>query len=177
VKLDGARSDQLDDALQACFINDSCGRGISIPASIAYSVNAEGAILTRAGRREAAKLAATIAAQERAEAEVEAAGKLPRETLEAIQAEHDKHIALQIKAAEVRARNRDAAVIAAQEAAVAAERPAAKLYVRRGAVFRKAEEARLRPGETVYQRQPGGDWWAAGLVDSSGALPPEEIRL
>ena len=56
---------------------------------IAYSVNAEGAILTRAGRREAAKLAATIAAQERAEAEVEAAGKLPRETLEAIQAEHD----------------------------------------------------------------------------------------
>jgi tetratricopeptide (TPR) repeat protein len=31
VKLDGARSDQLDDALQACFINDACGRGISIP--------------------------------------------------------------------------------------------------------------------------------------------------
>jgi len=31
VKLDGVRSDQLDDALQACFINDACGRGISIP--------------------------------------------------------------------------------------------------------------------------------------------------
>jgi hypothetical protein len=31
VKLDGARSDQLDDALQACFIDDACGRGISIP--------------------------------------------------------------------------------------------------------------------------------------------------
>jgi len=31
LKLDGARSDQLDDALQACFINDACGRGISIP--------------------------------------------------------------------------------------------------------------------------------------------------
>jgi tetratricopeptide (TPR) repeat protein len=31
VKLDGARSDQLDDALQACFINDACGRGIAIP--------------------------------------------------------------------------------------------------------------------------------------------------
>jgi tetratricopeptide (TPR) repeat protein len=31
VRLDGARSDQLDDALQACFINDACGRGIAIP--------------------------------------------------------------------------------------------------------------------------------------------------
>jgi tetratricopeptide (TPR) repeat protein len=30
LKLDGARSDQFDDALQACFINDACGRGISI---------------------------------------------------------------------------------------------------------------------------------------------------
>jgi tetratricopeptide (TPR) repeat protein len=31
LKLDGARSDQLDDALRACFIDDACGRGISIP--------------------------------------------------------------------------------------------------------------------------------------------------
>lgn len=30
VKLDGKRSDQLDDALEACFINDACGRGIAI---------------------------------------------------------------------------------------------------------------------------------------------------
>jgi tetratricopeptide (TPR) repeat protein len=29
--LDGKRSDQLDDALTACFINDACGRGIAIP--------------------------------------------------------------------------------------------------------------------------------------------------
>jgi hypothetical protein len=30
VALDGKRSDQLDDALQACFINDACGRGMTI---------------------------------------------------------------------------------------------------------------------------------------------------
>jgi len=24
-------SDQLDDALQACFINDACGRGMTVP--------------------------------------------------------------------------------------------------------------------------------------------------
>jgi tetratricopeptide (TPR) repeat protein len=29
--LDGQRSDQLDDALTACFINEACGRGIAIP--------------------------------------------------------------------------------------------------------------------------------------------------
>ena len=29
VALDGKRSDQLDDALQACFINDACGRGVT----------------------------------------------------------------------------------------------------------------------------------------------------
>jgi len=31
VTLDGKRSDQLDDALQACFINDACGRGMTVP--------------------------------------------------------------------------------------------------------------------------------------------------
>jgi tetratricopeptide (TPR) repeat protein len=31
LKLDGARSDELDDALQACFVDNACGRGISIP--------------------------------------------------------------------------------------------------------------------------------------------------
>lgn len=30
VKLDGVRSDQLDDAILACFVNDACGRGIAI---------------------------------------------------------------------------------------------------------------------------------------------------
>jgi len=30
VKLDGLRSDRLDDALQACFVNDACGRGLTI---------------------------------------------------------------------------------------------------------------------------------------------------
>jgi tetratricopeptide (TPR) repeat protein len=29
--LDGKRSDKLDDALKACFINDACGRGIATP--------------------------------------------------------------------------------------------------------------------------------------------------
>jgi tetratricopeptide (TPR) repeat protein len=30
VALDGKRSDQLDDALQVCFINDVCGRGMTV---------------------------------------------------------------------------------------------------------------------------------------------------
>ena len=30
VTLDGRRSDQLDDALQSCFINDACGRGMTV---------------------------------------------------------------------------------------------------------------------------------------------------
>jgi Tfp pilus assembly protein PilF len=30
VSLDGKRSDQLDDALKACFVNNACGRGIAI---------------------------------------------------------------------------------------------------------------------------------------------------
>ena len=136
-----------------------------------YLLNSDGS-RGRALRRQVGQLAANASFQEAAEREVEIANKLPRETLEAIQAEHDKHIALQIKAAEVRARNRDAAVIAAQEAAVAGERPAATYHVKRGAVYRKAAEARLRVGETLFQRQPSGDWWAAGQVDSNGALPP-----
>jgi hypothetical protein len=31
LSLDGKRSDQLDAALQACFIDHACGRGIAIP--------------------------------------------------------------------------------------------------------------------------------------------------
>jgi hypothetical protein len=38
----------------------------------------------------------------------------------------------------------------------AEEKPAATLFVRRGAIFRRAEEAKLRPGEPVFVKEPSG---------------------
>ena len=33
-----------------------------------------------------------------------------------------------------------------------------------------AERARLRPGESIYARQPSGEGWAVGVVDANGGL-------
>jgi hypothetical protein len=100
---------------------------------------------------------------------------LPPETLAALEDAHAVDIGLQIKAAEVAQAGRDAdAAIAAQDAE---QKPAASLHVKRGAIYRRVEAARLRAGETVYRRQPSGEWWGAGVVDATGALPPEEVIL
>ena len=143
--------------------------------NVAYQITSDGR-MGRALRRQAGQLAAASAEREWAEREVEVANKLPRETLEAIQDAHDRYIGRELAIAEHNARLVDAAYEAAQRKA-AGEKAAATYHVKRGAVYRKAEEARLRPGETVYQRQPSGDWWAAGVVDSTGGLPPEEVTL
>ena len=42
-------------------------------------------------------------------------------------------------------------------------------------VYRRAAEARLRPGEHVFVKREAGVWDAVGVVDSNGELPPEEV--
>jgi hypothetical protein len=79
-------------------------------------------------------------------------------------------IGAQLKAAEIRARDRDAAVAAAQAEADGAEQKPAVIYVKRGGASRRAERARLRPGESIYARQPSGEGWAVGVVDANGGL-------
>ena len=45
-------------------------------------------------------------------------------------------------------------------------------FVRRGAVYRRSEDARLRSGEQVFVKEPSGDWALAGTINSTGGLPP-----
>jgi broad specificity phosphatase PhoE len=138
-----------------------------------YAVNAEGAILTRAGRRQAAQLAGEAAAQAAAE---EAA--LPEETEAALADAHARNIGVQLKRAEIAFRDHDGApeaIMAAQEeeeSAAAEQKPAPEpreFFVKRGAVFMHVGKAKLRPGESLYARQPDG--WVA-----VGAVPPEEEK-
>jgi hypothetical protein len=151
--------------------------GIRFEPGVIYNIDDRGAILTRAGAREAARLAGEAAWQQQAEEEALRQGEPPPETIAAPQDEHDKHIGLQIKAAEVAQARIDATYAQAQEAAEREAEPVEPqaFHVKRGAVYRKAEEVRLRPGETVYQRQPSGEWWAAGQVDANGGLPEVTI--
>jgi hypothetical protein len=146
--------------------------------NVIYSVNSDGS-RGRAIRRQIAELSNALAEQEWAEDEARRQGELPEETRDALQAAHDAAIALETKQLEIYTRDRDAAIAAAQDAAAREGEPAkpSPLFVRRGAVYRKAEEARLRPGEPVYQRQPSGEWWVAGQVNANGGLPPPEVTL
>jgi hypothetical protein len=144
-----------------------------------YDVNPEGAIITRHGRREAARLAGEAAAQAQAEADAEAAGELPPETQAALEDAHAVSIGLQIKAAEIAQARRDDLEEAIRLEALRAGEPAkpAEFHVKRGSVYRRAGDVRLRPGEQLFTRQPNGQWWVAGLVDATGSLPPTETIL
>ena len=143
-----------------------------------YEVDPQGAILTRAGRRQGAQLAGEDFAQQQAEEEVIAVGALDAETAAILQEKHDVDVALQIKTAEIRARDADAVVTAAQdEGAGGAEQKPPAIYVKRGGAWMHAERARLRPGEPVFVKRPTGEWEAVGAVDASGGLPPPEVIL
>jgi hypothetical protein len=110
------------------------------------------------------------------EEEARAAGALDPETEALLRAEHEHHISGQILAAEIKARNADAVIAAQGEGAGdAEEKPAATLFVRRGAIFRRAEEAKLRPGEPGFVKEPSGAWAAVGLVDANAGLPEVTI--
>ena len=152
---------------------------LSFQTNKVYAVNAEGAILSRAGRRAAAELAGQAYAQRQAEEEAIAAGALDPETQAALEDAHAVDIGLQIKEAEAAQARRDAAYAQAQEAAAREAEPAKapEFFVKRGAVFMHAAKARLRPGEQVFVKRPSGAWETVGLIDASGSLPPEEMIL
>ena len=95
--------------------------GLMFEPGVTYNVDDRGAIITRAGARQAARLAGEAAAQQQAEEEAIAAGTPDEATEALLRGEHEYHISGQILAAEIRARNADA-VTAAQEAAARARR-------------------------------------------------------
>ena len=142
---------------------------------VTYNVDDRGAIITRAGARQAARLAGEAAAQQQAEEEAIAAGTPDEATEALLRGEHEYHISGQILAAEIRARNADA-VTAAQEAAAREAEPAKPpaFFVKRGALFMHTAKAKLRVGEEIFTRQPNGQWWVGGLVDVNGGLPPPQ---
>ena len=145
--------------------------GVAFQPGIVYRTDAEGHIITPAGRRAAAKLAGEAYAQQQAEEEARAAGTLDPETEALLRGEHEHHISGQILAAEIKARNADA-VIAAQGAE---QKPPDPLYVRRGAIYRRADTAKLRPAEQVFAKEPSGAWAAVGVVDANAGLPEVTI--
>jgi hypothetical protein len=150
--------------------------GIRFEPGRVYNIDDRGAIITRAGAREAARLAGEAAWQQQAEEEALRQGELPPETRQVLEDIHACNIGLQIKAAEVAQARRDDQEAALARAAEEPKKPS-PLCVRRGAVFMTAAKARLRPGETIYQRQPSGELWAVGLVDANGRCPPPEVTL
>jgi hypothetical protein len=141
---------------------------------VVYNTDAAGHIVSRRGQREAARLAREASWQDEVEASAIAANELPPETQAALEDARAVDIALQIKTAEIAQARRDD-----QEAALRAGETAKppELFVRRGAVFMHTAKAKLRPGETVFARQPSGEWWGAGVVDSTASLPPPEVTL
>ena len=77
---------------------------MNFAANRIYNTNAEGAILSRHGRRDAARLAGEAARRELAEEEALREAELPEETREALQAEHDNPIGVALATAELHAR-------------------------------------------------------------------------
>ncbi|CEF48929.1 unnamed protein product [uncultured bacterium] len=139
-----------------------------------YRTDPTGAIITRHGQRQAARMAAGIAMEEAAEAAAIEAARLDAETAQILQEKHDVAIAYEIRAAEVAQARRDAdeAVARAGEPAKPSER-----FVKRGAVFMHAGKAKLRPGEQVFAKEPSGAWAVVGPTDINGALPPDEVII
>ena len=93
------------------------------------------------------------------------------------QEEHEFRISGDILSGQIRDRDAGAAVTAAQQKADADQKPTASLFVKRGAVWRHAGEAKLRPGEPVFVKRPTGAWEAVGVVDATGGVPPPEMIL
>jgi hypothetical protein len=58
-----------------------------------------------------------------------------------------------------------------------AETKATEYFVRRGGAWGRVENAKLRPGETVFVKRENGQMEAAGTIDSRGQPPEQEIRL
>ena len=60
------------------------------------------------------------------------------------------------------------------QAEAEAEARVTKYFVKRGGEMARCERAKLRPGEQCFTRQ-GDEWVYAGVIDSTGAPPPQPI--
>jgi hypothetical protein len=121
-------------------------------------------------RRQARQVASVALEQDWAAEQLEREHALPKETQQALEDIHSKDAALG-KAELQFARDQ---VDAAYEAAAQAAEPPS-LFVKRGGMWAKTQNAKLRPGETVFTKQPNGEMWAAGIIDAEGQPPPQEI--
>jgi hypothetical protein len=138
-------------------------------AGSVYNVNAEGAILTRAGRREAARLAAGHAFQEWAEQR--ASEPLREDLREALQDSHDRAIGR----AKAQLQYNQDAIDRVYAAAAQAAQPR-QHFVRRGAVYKRCDATRLRPGEQYFAKCAGG-WEYVGVINAYGEQPDQEMTL
>ena len=119
-------------------------------------------------RRAVRRLEMDAAHQEFAEAV--ASEPLPPETAEALRASHELHIGKALAQAKY---DQDVVDVAYVQAAEAVE--ATQYFVRRGGEWARTQNARLKPGETVFVRRQNGEMEAAGVIDSRGEPPPPEI--
>jgi hypothetical protein len=124
-------------------------------------------------RRQAMQVSAGLQEQVFAEQAVEASNKLPPETEEALAAAHSRHIGLERAQLQY---DRDAIDRAYESATQEAESRTVVFHVKRGAVYVRYEKTKLKPGETVYTKQPNGEMWAAGIIDAEGQPPDSEIH-
>ena len=124
--------------------------------------------LSNQARRQARRLEAI--AEEKEWAEQQASEPLPPDVAAALQDSHDRYIGEAL----AQAKHNQSAIDNAHEAIAAAAEPT-QYFVRRGGEWARSQNARLKPGESVFVRRPNGEMEAAGIVDSRGQLPPEEI--
>ena len=118
-------------------------------------------------RRQVRKL--ELAAAEKEWAEAQAAAPLREDVAAALEAEHD----IAIGRAKAQMAFNQSAIDNAHAAAAAAAEPA-PLFVRRGAVYKRCDATRLRPGEQFFAKRAGG-WEYVGVINARGEPPPPEI--
>jgi hypothetical protein len=129
-----------------------------------YQVTSDGR-LGRRLQREVAQMEAENAREEWVEEQMDA--PLPPEVAQGLQEEHENSVAFAAAQLAADASRSDAA---SDAAAAAAEPP--RLYVKRGSRhYAPVGSARLKPGEDVFTRQPGGRFEFVGKTDGNAELP------
>ena len=94
---------------------------------------------------------------------------LPEDVQAALQDAHDRAIGLEIAHLE----HRQSAIDNLHEA-VPAPAETAQYFVKRGAVFKRINATRLRPGEQYFAKRAGG-WEYASVINANGEPPEQEI--
>ena len=147
----------------------------SYQTGVIYEMTEDGR-LGRALRRNVQRQIAQLESEnERAEwIEAEASGpELPESIAADLQASHENAVAHAKAQAEVDARRADEV---SDAAAAAAEPP--RMYVKRGSRhYAPIGTARLKPGEPVFIREPGGRFQFVGETDGNAQLPDLPIEI